>query len=82
MIGMLLLVFALASQGAPLDKALLDFWSAESESSREKAAAALERLGVDFDTLYHRLESGPRYTKDVDTGLVQESRKGSNGRRF
>ncbi len=81
------LSFALAlhSQGAQggtlLDKALIELWSAESDSSREKAADAVVRLGADFDSLYQRLESGPRYSKDVETGLVEENRKGKSGLR-
>jgi hypothetical protein len=64
------------SQGALLDRALAELWSAESVSSREKAADAVARLASDFDGLYQRLEAGPRYSKDVETGLIEESRKG------
>jgi acetyl esterase/lipase len=69
------------SQGALLDRALAALWSAENLSSREKAAGAVARLAPDFDGLYQRLEGGPRYSKDVETGLIEESRKGTNGLR-
>ena len=79
MIGVVLVGWALASQGDLLDKALVELWSAESDSSRERAAEAVARLGSDFDSLYHRLEAGPRYSKDVETGLIEENRKAKNG---
>ncbi|MGH9391222.1 MAG: hypothetical protein ACRD1Z_16560, partial [Vicinamibacteria bacterium] len=69
------------AQGALLDRALAELWSAENVSSREDAADAVARLGADFDNLYQRLEAGPRYSKDVETGLIEESRKGKNGLR-
>jgi predicted esterase len=69
------------AQGAHLDRALAALWSAENVSSREDAAEVLARLGADFDNLYQRLEAGPRYSKDVETGLIEESRKGKNGLR-
>jgi predicted esterase len=75
------LLGGLSFQGALLDRALSELWSAESESSREKATDALARLGADFDSLYQRLETGQRYSKDVETGLIEESRKGMNGLR-
>jgi len=68
-------------QGAPLDRALAELWDSESPSSREKAALSVVRLGADFETLYRRLEEGPRYRKEVKTGLLEESRKGKNGLR-
>jgi len=68
-------------QGALLDRALAELWDSENASSREKAAESIVRLGADFDTMYRRLEEGPRYTKDVETGLIEESRKGKNGLR-
>jgi predicted esterase len=68
-------------QGALLDRALSELWSAENVSSREKAADAVARLGADFDGLYQRLEAGPRYSKEVKTGLIEESRRGENGLR-
>jgi predicted esterase len=85
-IGVALICFAIpgeaASQGALLDRALADLWDSDGPSSREKAASALVRLGADFETLLLRLSDGPRYPKDVKTGLIEESRKGKNGRRL
>lgn len=71
-----------SGQGAILDRALADLWGSDSQSAREKAAETLGRLGADFDTLYQRLEAGPRYAKDVETGLIEENRKGKNGLRY
>ncbi len=82
MIAIVLFAVRLASQGAMLDKALFELWSAESDSSREKAADAVARLNADFDSLYQRLQDGPRHSKDVETGLIEESRKGKNGLRL
>lgn len=83
MIATVLMALAAAGgalgQGALLDRALAELWDSENASSREKAAESIVRLGADFDTLYQRLEAGPRFTKDVETGLIEESRKGSNG---
>ena len=69
------------TQGALLDRALAGLWGADDVSSREKAANEVARLGADFDSLYKRLEAGPRYSKKVETGLIEESRKGNNGLR-
>lgn len=81
MIATVLVSLAVSSQGALLDRALADLWSAESVSSREKAADALARIAADFESLYQRLEAGPRYSKDVETGLIEESRRAKNGLR-
>jgi predicted esterase len=72
---------AASFQGALLDRALGELWSADDDSSREKAAAAVARVASDFDSLYQRLEAGPRYSKDAEKGLIEESRKGTNGLR-
>jgi predicted esterase len=69
-------------QGALLDRALEGLWNAEDRAGREKAAEDIARLGAEFDVLYQRLEAGPRYAKDVETGLIEESRKGENGLRY
>jgi predicted esterase len=69
------------AQGALLDRALAELWDSEDVRSREKAAESVGRLGADFDTLFQRLEAGPRYSKEVETGLIEESRKGTNGLR-
>jgi predicted esterase len=79
------LLIALAApafaQGALLDRALAELWDSESPASREKAAESIARLGADFDALFRRLEAGRVYSKKVETGLVEESRKGKNGLR-
>jgi predicted esterase len=79
--GIAALALGALAQGALLDRALEEVWDSESPSSREKAAESVVRLGADFETLYQRLEAGPRYKKDVKKGLVEGSRKGSNGLR-
>ncbi len=84
MIAGLLAILAVVSsavQEGALDRALDELWSKEDVSSREKAAAAVARMPASFDSLYQRLERGPRYSKDVKKGLVEESRKGQNGLR-
>jgi predicted esterase len=63
-----------------LDRAFADLFRGPSVADRQKAAAAIARTGSDFNLVYARLKSGPRYGKDVKTGLVEESRKGERFR--
>lgn len=81
----LVLVLVLAVAGVAraesgLDRSLSDFWRGRTEADREKATGAIAAAGADFEVVYARLKAGPRYPKDVKTGLVGESRKGERFR--
>lgn len=78
----LLLAAPVSAQNALVSEGLAELEAAEDVAGRRSASERILRAGGDFDALYARLRSGRRYGKDVSTGLVQESRKGADGRRY
>ncbi len=78
--GLLLFVATAARAESALDRALSDLWRGTTPAERDKATSAVIAAGADFDLVYARLKAGPRYRKDVKTGLVEESRKGARFR--
>jgi len=59
------LTSVLAAQPSPaIEKGFTDFWKAEDAKGAEKAADALVKAGVDFDTAYARLKAGRTYGRE------------------
>lgn len=69
------------AQNFGLERELADYFGAEDAKQRHGRADAILELDADFDELYDRLRKGRRYSEKVATGLVEESRKGSDGLR-
>src|SRR5262245_53835211 len=52
-----------ARQQPAVDKAFADFWKADDAKGAEKAAEALVKADVDFETAWARLKAGRSYGK-------------------
>lgn len=73
------------SAAAPADKpqALLNsFWRATTSAAQAEANSALMQATADVGTLYHWLKSGPEYSDDVPTGLINLTRVADDGTQF
>lgn len=57
-------LLAIASAPPSLDAALADFWRADSEPGRKKAADRILQTNTQFDIVYQRLKEGRAYTKE------------------
>lgn len=79
-VGVLLVSASAAWGDSALDRTIAELWRGRSAADREKLAGNVVASGADFDLVYARLKAGPGYTKDVETGLVEESRKGERFR--
>jgi poly(3-hydroxybutyrate) depolymerase len=62
-----------------IDAAFSDFWRAESERAREKAADKILRAGADFDVLYDRLTAGRQYGKEKTGDMLVSIAAGATG---
>jgi len=82
----LVLALALAApahaQNGLVERGLSELWAADDEAGRRRASEDILRGGGEFYSVYARLRSGRPYESDVATGLVEESRKGLDGRRY
>ena len=68
--------------GQSLEQGFVELWSAADEAGRRSASDEILRAGADFYSVYARLRSGRAYSADVETGLVEGSRKATDGRRY
>jgi len=77
--------FSLPVSGAENDSAdelIADFWRADSTAGSEQARQRLLDSDIDVSTLYRRLQEGPDYSADVETGRQDLVRETDDGTRF
>jgi predicted esterase len=83
--GLVLLLLVsgpVSAQSSLMERGLAELWAAEDEAGRRSASEKIVRGGGDFYAVYARLRSGRRYVAEVATGLLEESRRGTDGRRY
>ena len=68
--------------GLDVDRLFEAFWSAKTQDRQKKAATALVRADVDFETLCQRLKKGRTYSEDVPRGLFHLTRVDGHGTTF
>src|SRR5262245_28493679 len=66
-----------AQQQSAIDKAFADLWKADDAKAAEKAADALVKAGVDFETAWARLKAGRTYGKERTGELSMRATAGT-----